>query len=107
MDYTAEIWRIFSLVSWGVWLLAMVYALVVSGFIVLENRSPQLTFAWLLLFFLVPVVGVAMRSTSPNTSRPPPNPRLPSSSAGRSWRSHSTSCDARTARWCDCTISKG
>ncbi|MCK6623950.1 MAG: cardiolipin synthase [Anaerolineae bacterium] len=58
MDYTAEIWRIFSLVSWTVWIVAMVYALSVSIFIILENRSPQLTFAWLLLFFVVPVVGV-------------------------------------------------
>jgi cardiolipin synthase len=35
-----------------------VYTLSVSLFLVLENRSPQSTFAWLLLFVAVPIVGV-------------------------------------------------
>jgi cardiolipin synthase len=38
--------------------MALVYGLIVGTFMVLENRSPQLTFAWLLLFFALPVVGV-------------------------------------------------
>jgi len=39
------------------WWLFVIYAVVISVFTVLENRSPQSTFAWLLLFFSVPVVG--------------------------------------------------
>lgn len=41
------------------WLLGA-YALVVAGYIVLENRSPQSTFAWMLLFLLLPGVGVVI-----------------------------------------------
>jgi cardiolipin synthase len=60
VDFSAEAWRILSLVSWGVSLLALTYTLIVGAFMVLENRSPQLTFAWLLLFFALPVVGVVI-----------------------------------------------
>ena len=57
-DYTAEALKILSLaMSWGS-IMALVYALIVGTFMVLENRSPQLTFAWLLLFFALPIVGV-------------------------------------------------
>src|SRR5262245_1138343 len=58
MDYTAEAWRIWSFFYVGITLLAGVYALSVAVFLVLENRSPQMTFAWLLLFYAVPVIGV-------------------------------------------------
>ncbi len=40
------------------WILAAVYIISVVIFIVLDNRSPQATMAWLLAFLLVPVVGV-------------------------------------------------
>ena len=35
-----------------------VYIVIVMGYILLENRSPQSTFAWLLLFMLLPIVGL-------------------------------------------------
>ena len=34
------------------------YTLAAAIYIILENRSPQSTFAWLLLFILLPVVGI-------------------------------------------------
>lgn len=58
MSYAVEVWRIWSVVSWWVSIVALVYGITVATFMVLENRSPQLTFAWLLLFFALPVVGV-------------------------------------------------
>lgn len=38
--------------------LILAYALAVAIYITLQNRSPQATFAWLLLFLTVPIVGV-------------------------------------------------
>jgi cardiolipin synthase len=35
-----------------------VYIVIVVGYIVLENRSPQSTFAWLFLFMLFPIIGL-------------------------------------------------
>ncbi|MBE7552189.1 MAG: cardiolipin synthase [Anaerolineales bacterium] len=58
MDYAVEIWRVWSVLSWWLSIVALVYGVTVVTFIVLENRSPQLTFAWLLLFFGLPVLGV-------------------------------------------------
>jgi cardiolipin synthase len=58
MDYAAEVWRVWSVLSWWVSIVALVYGVTVVTFMVLENRSPQLTFAWLLLFFGLPVLGV-------------------------------------------------
>lgn len=40
------------------WWVALAYALVASGFIILENKSTEKTLAWLLAFLLLPVVGV-------------------------------------------------
>ncbi len=40
------------------WLIMAVYAISVAVFIVLENRSPQMTFSWLLLFYSLPIIGV-------------------------------------------------
>jgi cardiolipin synthase len=40
--------------------LLLLYALIVVIFIVMDNRSPQSTFAWLLLFFVFPVGGVVI-----------------------------------------------
>ena len=42
------------------WWLFAIYAVTVSIFMISENESPQLTFAWLLLFLTVPVLGVAI-----------------------------------------------
>ena len=39
---------------WG----AAIYAVTVAVFMILENRTPEKTFAWLLLFFSLPLVGV-------------------------------------------------
>ncbi|MCL4295635.1 MAG: cardiolipin synthase [Anaerolineae bacterium] len=58
MDYAAEAWRVWSVLSWWLSIVALVYGVTVVTFMVLENRSPQLTFAWLLLFFGLPVLGV-------------------------------------------------
>lgn len=38
--------------------IAVLYTLSVAGFIILENRSPQSTFAWLFLFVILPVGGL-------------------------------------------------
>ena len=42
------------------WFVLLLYAIVTGGFIVLENRSPVKTLAWLLAFLFLPVVGVAL-----------------------------------------------
>jgi len=39
-------------------ILLLLYTLVADIYIILENRSPQSTFAWLLLFVLLPIVGI-------------------------------------------------
>ena len=36
----------------------VVYLVIVAAFIILENRSPQSTFAWLFLFSIFPVIGL-------------------------------------------------
>src|SRR6187200_1716127 len=38
--------------------LVAVYALSVAGFLILENRSPQSTFAWLFLLIVFPLGGL-------------------------------------------------
>ncbi len=38
----------------------LIYALTVVAFIILENRSPQSTFAWILLFLVFPVGGLVI-----------------------------------------------
>ena len=40
-----------------IWMFTL-YALVVSIFLILENRSPQSTFAWIFFFLLVPGIGL-------------------------------------------------
>lgn len=42
------------------WTMLLLYAVVTGGFIVLENRSPTKTLAWLLAFLSLPIVGVAL-----------------------------------------------
>ena len=37
-----------------------IYMVVVSSFLILENRSPQSTFAWLFLFALLPGLGLVV-----------------------------------------------
>jgi cardiolipin synthase len=39
-------------------LIYIVYLVIVAAFIILENRSPQSTFAWLFLFSIFPVIGL-------------------------------------------------
>jgi len=39
-------------------ILLLLYTLVAAIYIILENRSPQSTFAWLLLFVLLPIIGI-------------------------------------------------
>ena len=51
--------------STGTWmnqahLLLIGYALLASVFIINENRRPQATFAWMLLFFALPGVGIVI-----------------------------------------------
>lgn len=43
-----------------VYLFVALYAIIVAGFMVLENRSPRLTFSWLLLFYALPILGVVI-----------------------------------------------
>ncbi len=59
-QYYAEALQILGYFSGAVSLLAALYAISVVVFMVLENRSPQMTFAWLLLFYALPVVGVVI-----------------------------------------------
>ena len=49
-------------ISWvGLWaILVGAYAISVAIFLILENRSPQSTFAWLFLLILVPLGGIAI-----------------------------------------------
>ena len=49
-------------VSWGTVLTVLVsaYAIAVAIFLVLENRSPQSTFAWLFLLIVFPIGGLAI-----------------------------------------------
>ncbi|MBX3014127.1 MAG: cardiolipin synthase [Caldilineaceae bacterium] len=42
------------------WVTAILYAVVTGGFIILENRSPSKTLAWLLAFLSLPIVGVVL-----------------------------------------------
>jgi cardiolipin synthase len=39
-------------------ILLALYTLIAAIYIILENRSPQSTFAWLMLFLLLPIVGI-------------------------------------------------
>ena len=56
--------EILSGVSWTLVLTVLVsaYALSVAAFLVLENRSPQSTFAWLFLLLVFPLGGVVIYS---------------------------------------------
>ena len=42
------------------WVLVLLYATITGGFLVLENKSPSKTMAWLLAFLSLPFVGVAL-----------------------------------------------
>src|SRR4030095_228607 len=55
-----EALQIVSDISWGAVLTPLIgaYALSVAVFLIMENRSPQSTFAWLLLLLLFPLGGV-------------------------------------------------
>jgi cardiolipin synthase len=44
----------------ALWWLVALYAISVAVFILLDNRSPHLTIAWLLTFYLFPVLGVVV-----------------------------------------------
>lgn len=52
--------QIGGLIPRVLWVTAILYAVVTGGFIVLENRSPAKTLAWLLAFIFLPVVGVVL-----------------------------------------------
>ncbi|HEY8601245.1 MAG TPA: PLDc N-terminal domain-containing protein, partial [Thermomicrobiales bacterium] len=41
-------------------IVVVLYTLVSAIYIILENRSPQSTFAWLLLFLALPVIGLVI-----------------------------------------------
>ncbi len=46
----------YTVLSW----VFVIYAAIVSVFMILENQSPPKTFSWILLFFLLPIVGVVI-----------------------------------------------
>lgn len=52
--------QIAGMIPTVLWVTAILYAVVTGGFIILENRSPSKTMAWLLAFLSLPVVGVAL-----------------------------------------------
>lgn len=49
---------IFSLGSTIITILMLIYIIAAAVFIIMENRSPQSTFAWLFLFITFPIVGI-------------------------------------------------
>src|ERR1700712_844319 len=46
----------YAVLSW----VFVIYAAIVSVFMILENQPPPKTFSWILLFFLLPIVGVVI-----------------------------------------------
>jgi cardiolipin synthase len=42
------------------WWIFVIYGIIVAVFMVLENQSPQITFAWIFLFLLLPILGVVI-----------------------------------------------
>ena len=54
--------QILSDLQWGTVLTTLIgaYALSVAVFLIMENRSPQSTFAWLLLLLAFPLGGVVI-----------------------------------------------
>jgi cardiolipin synthase len=40
-----------------IWWLIVIYAIIVAVFMVLENKSPQMTIAWIFAFLLLPILG--------------------------------------------------
>src|SRR5215203_2886817 len=57
-----DVGQIVGGISWTAVLTTLVgtYAITVAVFLILENRSPQSTFAWLFLLILVPLGGIAI-----------------------------------------------
>lgn len=55
----AQLW---NSVPWSAVIAVVVaaYALIVGAFLVLENRSPQSTFAWLFLLLVLPLAGIVL-----------------------------------------------
>lgn len=47
-------------VSTALWWIFIMYAAVAAIFIILENKSPEKTIAWVLCFLLLPVIGVLL-----------------------------------------------
>ncbi|HEY8549284.1 MAG TPA: cardiolipin synthase [Vicinamibacterales bacterium] len=52
----------FSSLTWPhvILILATVYAITIAIYLVMENRSPQSTFAWLFLLLLIPIGGLVL-----------------------------------------------
>ena len=42
------------------WLMLILYSVVTGAFIILENKSPEKTIAWLLAFWALPIIGVVI-----------------------------------------------
>jgi cardiolipin synthase len=53
-----DLGSLLSLLGQFAWLILIIYALIVIGVILLDNRSPQSTFAWLFLLLALPGVGL-------------------------------------------------
>jgi cardiolipin synthase len=49
---------LFALIGQFLWLFVVIYAVIVTAVILLDNRSPQSTFAWLFLILALPGVGL-------------------------------------------------
>ncbi len=54
-NFLADMPLVLPIVLW--WVFA-IYAIIVATFMVLENKSPQMTFAWIFAFLLFPILGV-------------------------------------------------
>lgn len=50
--------EVFDSLTILLWILFFIYVAGMGGFLILDNRSPQSTFAWLFLFIVAPVIGV-------------------------------------------------
>jgi len=50
--------NLLPLIGQFLWLLLVIYAIIITAVIILDNRSPQSTFAWLFLMLALPGVGL-------------------------------------------------
>lgn len=58
MDITTSLETIIHLIYQGIFYLFIMYIISIVIFLIADNRNPQATFAWMLLFFVFPIGGI-------------------------------------------------